>query len=108
MGCNHMPKTYVFKGTKEVTKEQILDQLGFLSRKTRPLTGVIAGARDGLSAESIARFLVPASECEFALNSVSLSTFNFSTKKMNSVRVIGDNKFSRMIYCFHFLLSSWI
>ncbi|CAA7406538.1 unnamed protein product [Spirodela intermedia] len=70
LGFGHITKTYVFKGTKEVTKEQILEQMGFFSRKTRPLTGVIAGARDGLSAESIARFLVPASECEFVLNSV--------------------------------------
>uniref|UniRef100_A0A0A9GPP2 Uncharacterized protein n=1 Tax=Arundo donax TaxID=35708 RepID=A0A0A9GPP2_ARUDO len=35
-----------------------------------PTTGVIAGTRDGLSSESIARFLLPASECEFVLNSV--------------------------------------
>ncbi|XP_078438098.1 protein transport protein SEC23 C-like [Wolffia australiana] len=70
LGFNHMPKVYVFKGTKEVTKEQILEQMGFLSQRTRPTMGVIAGARDGLSANSIARFLVPASDCEFILNSV--------------------------------------
>jgi protein transport protein SEC23 len=60
----------MFKGTKEVTKEQILDQMGFFAGKTKPKTGVIAGARDGLSTESIARFLLPASECEFVLTSV--------------------------------------
>ncbi|KAL6130989.1 hypothetical protein ACLB2K_069367 [Fragaria x ananassa] len=36
----------------------------------KPTTGVIAGPRDGLSAQSIARFLLPASDCEFTLNSV--------------------------------------
>ncbi|KAL6214082.1 hypothetical protein ACLB2K_013520 [Fragaria x ananassa] len=36
----------------------------------KPTTGVIAGPRDGLSAQSIARFLLPSSDCEFTLNSV--------------------------------------
>ncbi|CAO2211223.1 unnamed protein product [Urochloa humidicola] len=70
LGFGLLPKSYVFKGTKEVTKEQILDQMSFFAGKTKPTTGVIAGARDGLSTESIARFLLPASECEFVLNSV--------------------------------------
>jgi len=70
LGFGLLPKSYVFKGTKEVTKEEILDQMSFFAGKTKPTTGVIAGARDGLSTESIARFLLPASECEFVLNSV--------------------------------------
>ncbi|CAL5005751.1 unnamed protein product [Urochloa decumbens] len=70
LGFGLLPKSYVFKGTKEVTKEQILDQMSFFAGKTKPTSGVIAGARDGLSTESIARFLLPASECEFVLNSV--------------------------------------
>lgn len=70
LGFGQMPKSYVFKGSKEVTKEQILEQMNFFSRKPRPPVGVIAGTRDGLSAESIARFLLPASECEFVLSSV--------------------------------------
>jgi len=70
LGFGFLPKSYVFKGTKEVTQEQILDQMSFFAGKTKPTSGVIAGARDGLSAESIARFLLPASECEFVLNSV--------------------------------------
>lgn len=60
----------MFKGSKEVNKEQLLEQMSFFVKKPRPTTGVIAGVRDGLDAESIARFLVPASECEFVLNSV--------------------------------------
>ncbi|KAJ4745225.1 Protein transport protein SEC23 [Rhynchospora pubera] len=70
LGFGILPKSYVFKGTKEVTKEQILDQMGFFSGKKKPTVGVIAGSRDGLPAESISRFLLPASECEFVLNSV--------------------------------------
>ncbi|XP_043695869.1 protein transport protein SEC23-like [Telopea speciosissima] len=66
LGFGSIPKTYVFKGSKEISKDQILEHMNFFAK--RP--GVIAGVRDGLSAESIGRFLVPASECEFALNSV--------------------------------------
>lgn len=53
-----------------MTKEMILEQMGFFARKPRPAAGVVAGARDGLSVESISRFLLPAAECEFVLNSV--------------------------------------
>ncbi|VAI33126.1 unnamed protein product [Triticum turgidum subsp. durum] len=70
LGFGLLPKSYVFKGTKEVSKEQILEQMCFFAGKQKPTTGVIAGTRDGLSSESISRFLVPASECEFVLNSV--------------------------------------
>ncbi|KAH7655445.1 protein transport protein SEC23 protein [Dioscorea alata] len=70
LGFGQIPKSYVFKGSKEVTKEQLLEQMNFFVRKPMPNVGVIAGPRDGLSAESIARFLLPASECEFILNSV--------------------------------------
>ncbi|KAL2576371.1 hypothetical protein AAZV13_16G072800 [Glycine max] len=70
LGFGAVPKTYVFKGSKDVTKDQLLEQMSFFAKKPRPAVGVVAGARDGLSTESISRFLVPASECEFTLNSV--------------------------------------
>ncbi|XVE90922.1 hypothetical protein DITRI_Ditri20bG0114800 [Diplodiscus trichospermus] len=70
LGFSTIPKTYVFKGSKEVAKDQLLEQMGFFLSKPKPSAGVIAGARDGLSSESIARFLLPASDCEFAINSV--------------------------------------
>ncbi|MBA0600198.1 hypothetical protein Gorai_006395, partial [Gossypium raimondii] len=70
LGFGTIPKTYVFKGSKDVSKEQLLEQMNFFLIKPKPPTGVIAGARDGLSSESIARFLLPASDCEFALNSI--------------------------------------
>ncbi|MBA0729920.1 hypothetical protein Golax_023027 [Gossypium laxum] len=66
IGFSTAPKTYVFKGSKDVSKGQLLEQMGFFLNKPKPLTSV----RDGLSSESIARFLLPASECEFAINSV--------------------------------------
>ncbi|KAM7274815.1 hypothetical protein ACFE04_016681 [Oxalis oulophora] len=70
LGFGLMPKTYVFKGSKDVSKDQLLDQLSFFLKKPKPPTGVVAGAKDGLSSESIARFLLPASDCEFTLNSL--------------------------------------
>ena len=70
LGFGQVPKTYVFKGSKDVSKDQLLEQMSFFAKKPKPVVGVIAGARDGLSTESISRFLVPASECEFTLNSV--------------------------------------
>lgn len=65
-----IPKSYVFKGSKEVTKEQLMEQLNFYSKKPIAPSGVIAGVRDGLSSQTIARFLMPASDCEFALDSL--------------------------------------
>ncbi|KAJ0053266.1 hypothetical protein Pint_00003 [Pistacia integerrima] len=70
LGFGHIPKSYVFKGSKDVSKDQLLEQLNFFLKKPKPSAGVIAGVRDGLSSETIARFLLPASDCEFALNSV--------------------------------------
>ncbi|KAM1157300.1 hypothetical protein ACFX1X_028232 [Malus domestica] len=70
LGFSGVPKTYIFKGSKDVNKEQLLEQISFFLKKPKPATGVIAGHRDGFSTESIARFLLPASDCEFALNSV--------------------------------------
>ncbi|KAL3348649.1 hypothetical protein AABB24_022023 [Solanum stoloniferum] len=70
LGFGQIPKVYVFKGSKEVSKDQVLEQMGFFANKLKPTTGVIAGVRDGLSQESMSRFLLPASECEFTLNSI--------------------------------------
>ncbi|XP_062154678.1 protein transport protein SEC23 C [Alnus glutinosa] len=70
LGFGQIPKTYAFKGSKDVSKDQLLEQMSFFAKKPKPATGVIAGARDGLSTESISRFLLPKSHCEFAFNSV--------------------------------------
>lgn len=74
LGFTHIPKSYVWKGSKEVTsKDQILDHLNFFihnksTMNATPSAGVIAGEKDGLSAKSIGRFLLPASNCEFTFN----------------------------------------
>lgn len=81
LGYGHVPKCYVFKGTKEVTKDQILEQMSFFTKSPKPPVGVIAGVRDGLSAESVSRFLLPASECEFVVNSVILASILFLSEK---------------------------
>lgn len=70
LGFGQIPKVYVFKGSMDVSKDQLLERMSFFAKKPKPATGVIAGARDGLSTESISRFLLPKSHCEFALNSV--------------------------------------
>lgn len=96
LGFGQIPKTYVFKGSKDVSKDQLLDQMGFFLKKPKPPTGVIAGARDGLSSESISRFLLPASECEFTLNSVILNMRSISTIKTT---------FSCLLYFVNYLIS---
>jgi len=78
LGFGETPKTFVFKGSKDVSKDQLLEQMGFFLKKPKPPTSVIAGAKDGLSSDSISRFLLPASQCEFTLNSV-ISHFPFSS-----------------------------
>ncbi|KAJ8755955.1 hypothetical protein K2173_024500 [Erythroxylum novogranatense] len=71
LGFSQIPKTYVFKGSsKDLSKDQILDHLGFFLKKPRPAVGVVAGPKDGLSSDSISRFLLPASDCAFTLNSI--------------------------------------
>ncbi|KAM3275771.1 hypothetical protein ACQJBY_044251 [Aegilops geniculata] len=41
LGFGLLPKSYVFKGTKEVSKEQLLEQMCFFAGKQKPTTGVI-------------------------------------------------------------------
>ncbi|CAF2049920.1 unnamed protein product [Brassica napus] len=70
LGFPHCTKSYFFHGNKDCSKDQLLDQLSFFVKSPKPSSGVIAGVRDGLSAEDIARFLPPASDCQFTLHSV--------------------------------------
>jgi protein transport protein SEC23 len=70
LGFPHCTKSYFFHGNKDCTKDQLLDQLSFFVKNPKPSSGVIAGARDGLSSDDIARFLLPASDCHFTLHSV--------------------------------------
>ncbi|KAG7583116.1 Zinc finger Sec23/Sec24-type superfamily [Arabidopsis suecica] len=66
LGFSEMSKVFVFKGDKEISKDQILDQLG-LGGSSRRYT---KGAQNGVPSSGLNRFLLPASECEFTLNSL--------------------------------------
>ncbi|KAG6495251.1 hypothetical protein ZIOFF_043045 [Zingiber officinale] len=77
LGFADITKIYVFRGTKEITKEQILDQLGLSSAGVRH--GGVAGAPGyprGPQANalhpstSVNRFLLPASDCDYTLNAL--------------------------------------
>ncbi|RWR87276.1 zinc finger protein [Cinnamomum micranthum f. kanehirae] len=67
LGYGQIPKCFVFKGSKEVAMDQMLEQMNFFMKKAKgvkPVTGA------GYAGENMAIFLLPASECEFVLNSV--------------------------------------
>ncbi|XP_010435181.1 PREDICTED: protein transport protein SEC23 [Camelina sativa] len=71
LGFSEMSKVFVFKGNKEVTKDQILDQLGLGSSSRRaPTSGFPRGAQNGFQSSGVNRFLLPASECEYTLDSL--------------------------------------
>lgn len=74
LGFADMPKTFVFRGSKEINKDTILDQLGLSpSRRNFQQKGAQAGlanVRDGTFVSGVSRFLLPASECEFTLTTL--------------------------------------
>eukprot|EP00249_Psilotum_nudum_P009082 c21696_g1_i2 orf=1-2076(-) len=74
IGFADIPKTYVFRGSKELTKETILDHLGLSATRSafqkRAQSGAIPAGREGIDYSSISRFLLPASECEFTLTTL--------------------------------------
>lgn len=80
LGFSEMSKVYVFRGSKEIAKEQVLEQLGLgVSARSR-----VGGAgfqkamvQNGYPGGSgVTRFLLPASECEYTLNSVRSPCFS--------------------------------
>jgi len=54
-----LPKAYAFRGTKEYSAQQVAYQLGFGKNQVQ-----------GAGTQAAGRFLMPVSECEFALNSL--------------------------------------
>eukprot|EP00245_Coleochaete_scutata_P003610 TRINITY_DN1534_c0_g1_i1.p1 TRINITY_DN1534_c0_g1~~TRINITY_DN1534_c0_g1_i1.p1 ORF type:complete len:749 (-),score=139.53 TRINITY_DN1534_c0_g1_i1:265-2286(-) len=77
LGFAECPKSYVFRGSKEVTKQQIMEQLGLVSpgHATRASGGApgqqpVRVAGDGISAANVSRFLLPITECEFVITAV--------------------------------------
>lgn len=81
LGFSEMSKVYVFRGSKDISKDQVLEQLGLAVPGSRragqgmqksgggpsPVAGAGAGPNTGVN-----RFLLPASECEYTLNSVMI------------------------------------
>ncbi|XP_045814550.1 protein transport protein SEC23-like [Trifolium pratense] len=68
LGFSDMSKVYVFRGSKEIPKDQILEHLGLASSVVsgrRPIKGVAPFPNSGVS-----RFLLPASDCEYTLNAL--------------------------------------
>lgn len=78
LGFSDMSKVYVFRGSKEIPADQVLDQLGLSTPGRRPhkaSTGVAGAGAGGLPSSGITRFLLPASECEYTLNAVFVYGF---------------------------------
>ncbi|XP_058103196.1 protein transport protein SEC23 E-like isoform X2 [Magnolia sinica] len=65
IGFTDMSRVYIFRGTKELSQEQILDQLGLAVGQRAP-----KGGQTGFGSGIDSRFLLPASECEYTLNSL--------------------------------------
>ncbi|MBA0613159.1 hypothetical protein Godav_013655 [Gossypium davidsonii] len=70
LGFTEMSKVYVFKGSKENSKEQVLEQLGLPAAGRRSTAGYPKGLQNGYTNTVVNRFLLPASDCEFTLNSL--------------------------------------
>lgn len=70
LGFADLSKVYVFRGSKEISKEQVLEQLGLGASIRRAPAGYPKAAQNGFPNSDVSRFLLPASECEYALNSL--------------------------------------
>lgn len=67
LGFSDMSKVYVFRGSKEIPKDQILEQLGLAAGSGR--RPVKAGGAP-FPNSGVSRFLLPASDCEYTLNAL--------------------------------------
>ncbi|CAI5469938.1 unnamed protein product [Closterium sp. Yama58-4] len=77
LGFSDCPKMFVFRGGKEASQQQVVDQLGLAGPPMGAAGpggkgGVAGGAghHGAVSPASVARFLLPAQECEFTLSTV--------------------------------------
>ncbi|KQJ88565.1 hypothetical protein BRADI_4g19570v3 [Brachypodium distachyon] len=77
LGFSDLSKIYVFRGTKEISKDQILDQLGlagagrpgFPKMPQQPGVQQVNGMHPSATA-GVNRFLLPVSECECTLSTL--------------------------------------
>ena len=78
LGFDECPKSYVFRGSKEFTSQQIQDQLFRSTGGARPRPGQQTNGAAVTGHQS--KFLVPLADCEFQLTSVleELSRDSFS------------------------------
>lgn len=76
LGFSELTKVYVFRGSKEISKDQVLEQLGLglTGRRPGPIgAGYQAkGVQHGLPNAGVTRFLLPASDCEYTLYTVGV------------------------------------
>ncbi|GMH08057.1 hypothetical protein Nepgr_009897 [Nepenthes gracilis] len=72
LGFSEMSKVYIFRGSKENSKDQVLDQLGLgiSGRRAGPAAANGAPVQNGFPNSGANRFLLPASDCEYTLNSL--------------------------------------
>ncbi|KAK7311435.1 hypothetical protein RJT34_09573 [Clitoria ternatea] len=73
LGFSDMSKVYVFRGSKDIPRDQVLDQLGLAASGRRHVKGgpgVAPTGAPGFSNSGITRFLLPASDCEYTLNAL--------------------------------------
>ncbi|KAK8975623.1 hypothetical protein V6N11_004999 [Hibiscus sabdariffa] len=70
LGFSELSKVYVFRGSKEISKEQVLEQLGLGAAGRRPTVGHPQSLQNGYINTGVNRFLLPASDCEYTLNSL--------------------------------------
>ncbi|KAI4370428.1 hypothetical protein MLD38_018782 [Melastoma candidum] len=82
LGFSELSKVYVFRGSKEIGKDQVLEQLGLgAAGARRAAPGATGGFQKGLTGlngfagaagagTGVSRFLLPASECEYAIDSL--------------------------------------
>ncbi|CAL55059.1 Zinc finger, Sec23/Sec24-type [Ostreococcus tauri] len=72
LGFESCPKSYVFRGNKEFTTQQVKDQLALGGGPLRAVNGARGQPAQGHvnGAMPASRFLVPLSECEFQLSAI--------------------------------------
>lgn len=76
LGFSDMSKVYVFRGNKEISKEQVLEQLGLgISARRTGGPGYQKGLPNAFPDSGVARFLLPAGDCEYTLNAVGFGPF---------------------------------
>lgn len=72
LGSAELPKSYIFRGSKDISKEAILEQLGLSpSGRSFQLKGQQPnGVHGGTFVSGVNRFLLPQAECEYTLGAL--------------------------------------